>query len=125
MSFVGAQATQRRVEQPELAATAIAGFVRTHHLSSRSAIRHYWLLLAESHLTRRLFTTSINKCLPILARNLEISTCGSKGKLGNDVEVFKLQPESDNLLAEGGEVVLVGFADLFDQAVKAESFQQS
>src|SRR6516165_11596970 len=52
----------------------------------------------------------------------EISTCGSKGKLGNDVEVFKLQPESDHLLAEGGEVVLVGFADLFDQAVKASRF---
>jgi len=44
----------------------------------------------------------------------KFSTCGSKRKLGNDVEVFKLQPESDHLLAEGGEIVLVGFADLFD-----------
>jgi len=39
--------------------------------------------------------------------------------------VIKFQPQSDHLVAKGGEVVLVGFANLVDQAVKAEPFQQS
>ena len=65
-------------------------------------------------------STSRNECLPILARRF--SECGNDLELGNDVEVFKLQPQSDHLFAEGGEVVPVGFADLFDQSVKASRF---
>jgi hypothetical protein len=61
--------------------------------------------------------------LPILARRF--SGCGNEGELGNEVEVFKFQSQSDHLFTEGGEIVLVGFADFFDRAVKAKPFQQS
>ena len=44
------------------------------------------------------------------------------GELGNDVEVFELEAESDDLLAEGSEVVLVGSADFFDEAVCSKPF---
>jgi len=52
-----------------------------------------------------------------------MSTCGNKGELGNDVELFRFESKSDRLFAECGEIVLVGSADLLDQAVNAEPFQ--
>src|SRR6202051_2438896 len=40
------------------------------------------------------------------------------------VEVFELEAQSDDLLSQPGEVVLVSSADLFDHAVAAKSFHQ-
>ena len=58
-------------------------------------------------------STYINRSLPNLAK---LSAC-RRCQCGNDVEFFEFEAEGDDLFAERGEVVLVGVADLFDQAV--------
>lgn len=41
------------------------------------------------------------------------------------MEFLEFETERHDLLAEGGEIVLVGLADLLDQAVDPEAFQQA
>src|SRR5271157_3954856 len=56
-------------------------------------------------------STYTNRSLPNLAK---LSGC-SRCQCGNDVEVFEFESESDDLLAQSREVVLVGSANLFDE----------
>ena len=48
-----------------------------------------------------------------------------KGELGDDDEFAQLQGSGDHGLAELGQVVLVGTADLFDEAMQPEAFEQA
>jgi len=49
----------------------------------------------------------------------------AEGELGDDDEFPQLQPRSDHGLAESSEVVLVGMADLLDETVNTEAFEES
>ena len=42
----------------------------------------------------------------------------------DDVEFFEFQAKGDDVFAERGEVVLVGAANLFDQAVNTKAFHR-
>jgi hypothetical protein len=54
----------------------------------------------------------------------KISTRLRERKLGNDVELLQFEPESEDLFAKRGDVVLVRFADLADQAVNPQTLQK-
>ena len=49
----------------------------------------------------------------------------AEGKLGDDDKLAQLQAGGDHVLAELSQVVLVGMADLSDQAVEAQAFEQT
>jgi len=48
-----------------------------------------------------------------------------EGELWDDDEFPKFQCGGDNLLAERGDVILVGVADLFEKAMRSELRQQA
>src|SRR5664279_5161602 len=66
-------------------------------------------------------STYINRSLPNLAK---LSGC-SRCQCGNDVEVFEFESESDDLLAQGSEVVFVGFSNLFNETVHSQAFHET
>jgi len=54
-----------------------------------------------------------------------VALLGGGGKLRDESKLAYFQAGSGDLLSELGEVVLVGVADLLDDAVKAQSLEQS
>ena len=67
------------------------------------------------------FSAYINRSLPNRAR---LSGC-SRRQCGNNVKVFEFESEGDDLLAQSCEVVLVGFANLFDETVGSQPFHET
>ena len=55
-------------------------------------------------------------------RSVDESGCG---ELGHEEEVLESKSGDSDVATELGEVVLVGLADLLDDAVKPESFQKA
>ena len=43
--------------------------------------------------------------------------------MGDDVKLLEFEAQGDDLFAEGGEIVLVGFADLLDESMDAKALQ--
>jgi hypothetical protein len=54
----------------------------------------------------------------------KISAGQRERELGNDVEHLQFEPESEDLFAQRGDIVLVGCPDLADQAVNAQPLQK-
>jgi hypothetical protein len=50
---------------------------------------------------------------------------GAEGELGDDHKLLKFESSADHLFAERSDVVLVRVADLFDEAMRSESFEQA